>query len=222
MKIDRHGRAKILTPEEIQLLFNSGLQNSRDRALFGICLYTACRIQEACTLRRKDVFDEKRRVRPELIIRKSNTKGKLATRTIWVGEELRSLLADYNPPSYQWFLFPGRHGKGHINPDSAARILRSACLRVGIEGVSTHSFRRTALTTMSDTSIPLRVIQEVSGHRTLDELQKYLEVRPEQVRGAIASLSMLSHVGKPVLDDLDLDTPIQEIDRSFSSDELSL
>lgn len=205
MKIDRHGRAKILTSDEIQLLFNSGLQTNRARALFGICLFTACRIMEACTLRRKDVFDEKRRVRPELIIRKGNTKGKLATRTIPVGEELRELLVDYNPPSYQWFLFPGRLGKGHINPDSAARILRNACKRVGIEGASTHSFRRTALTMMSDTGIPLRVIQEVSGHRTLDELQKYLEVRPEQVRGAIASLSMLSPVGKPVYHDIDSD-----------------
>jgi hypothetical protein len=36
MKIDRHGRAKILTPIEIQLLFNKGLVISRDRALFGI------------------------------------------------------------------------------------------------------------------------------------------------------------------------------------------
>ena len=75
---------------------------------------------------------------------------------------------------------------------------------------------------MSDTGIPLRVIQEVSGHRTLDELQKYLEVRPEQVRGAIASLSMLSHVGKPSLYDLilnpDSDTPFQEVDRALSSD----
>ncbi|NEO10416.1 MAG: hypothetical protein F6K51_34790, partial [Moorea sp. SIO3I8] len=42
--------------------------------------------------------------------------------------------------------------------------------------------------------IPLRVIQEISGHRTLDELYKYLEVRPEQVRGAISALSMLSPV----------------------------
>lgn len=203
MKIDRHGRAKILSLAEIQLLFNKGLHESRDRALFGVCLYTACRIEEACTLRRKDVFDAKRLVRPELIIRKGNTKGKLATRTIWVGEELRSLLVDYNPPSYQWFLFPGRHGKGHINPDSAARILRQAFENLGIEGASTHSFRRTALTMMSNARIPLRVIQEVSGHRTLDELQKYLEVRPDQVRGAIASLSMLSHVGKSALSDVD-------------------
>ena len=200
MKIDRHGRATLVTTEEIQLLFSQGLQNNRDRTLFGICLYTAGRIAEACTLRRGDVYDFKRLVRPELIIRKGNTKGKLATRTIPVGEDLRNLLVDYNPPSYQWFLFPGRHGKGHINPDSAARILRNACTDVGIDGASTHSFRRTALTMMSDSGIPLRVIQEVSGHRTLDELQKYLEVRPKQVRGAIASLSMLSHVGKPMLD----------------------
>ena len=224
MKIDRHRRAKILTQPEIQLLFSQGLQTNRDRCLFGVCLYTACRIQEACTLRRADVYDSSRRVRPELMIRKGNTKGKLATRTIPIGENLRDLLADYNPPSYQWFLFPGRHGTGHINSDSAARILRDACYEVGIEGASTHSFRRTALTMMSDTGIPLRVIQEVSGHRTLNELQKYLEVRPEQVLGAIASLSMLSHVGKHFYDGVNAVIETQPVDcpKSSAKNECSL
>lgn len=82
MKIDRHGQAKILTPEEIQLLFSEGLTAPRDRALFGICLYTACRIREACTLRTADVYNRKGVMRPEIIIRKGNTKGKLATRTV--------------------------------------------------------------------------------------------------------------------------------------------
>jgi integrase/recombinase XerD len=49
MKIERHGKAAILSQQEIQLLFSEGLQTSRDRALFGICLFTACRIREACT-----------------------------------------------------------------------------------------------------------------------------------------------------------------------------
>ncbi|HEY9607665.1 MAG TPA: site-specific integrase [Allocoleopsis sp.] len=195
MKIDRHGQAKILSQEEIQLLFSHGLHNGRDRALFGICLYTACRIREACTLRTADVYNQKGVVRAELIIRKENTKGKLATRSVPVIEELRSLLMDYYPSPRTWFLFPGRHGRGHINPDSAARILREACASVEVEGVSTHSFRRTALTQMSNAGIPLRIIQEVSGHRNLSELQKYLEVKPEQVRGAVSSLSMLSHIG---------------------------
>jgi integrase/recombinase XerD len=77
MKIDRHGQAKILTQSEFQLLFSQGLQTDRDSeallltavsALFGICLYCCCRINEACTLNVNDVYS-KGKVRPELLIR---------------------------------------------------------------------------------------------------------------------------------------------------------
>jgi len=201
VKIDRHGQAKILTQEEIQLLFSQGFTTSRDRALFAVMLYTACRVNEAVTLRAVDVYDTKGRIRQELIIRKANTKGKLATRTIPVVDDLRRFLEEYKPPR-RGFLFPGKHERPHLHPDSAAWLLREACKRVDIEGVSTHSFRRTALTHLSNAGIPPRVIQEVSGHRTLDELMKYLEVKPEQVRGAVSTLSMLTpvqeeHFGKP-------------------------
>jgi len=61
---------------------------------------------------------------------------------------------------------------------------------------------------MSNTSVPLRIIQEVSGHRDLSQLQNYLEVDESQVLGAVASLTMLSPVGDEVgkykLDDLNL------------------
>ena len=196
MKINRHGKAKILTQSEIQQLFNEGFQCDRDRALFGVCLYTACRINEACTLNTLDVYDKRMRVRDEIIFRRHNTKGKLAARAVPVIEELRGLLVKYQPDRRDGFLFPGRHGNGHINSESASRILRETCESVGFEGISTHSFRRTALTQMSNAGIPLRIIQEVSGHRNLEELQKYLEVQPEQVRGAVSALSMLGHMGE--------------------------
>jgi integrase/recombinase XerD len=195
MKIDRHGQAKILTQSEIQLLFSQGLQSDRDRALFGICLFTACRIREACTLRTADAYDAQGRVLPVLIIRKGNTKGKLATRTIPIIDDLRRLLTNYHPGWKEVYLFPGRFGS-HIDPDSADKILRKATRRVGLIGVSSHSFRRTALTQMSDNGTPLRVIQEVSGHRNLEQLQAYIEVRDEQVLGAVTGLSMLSPVSE--------------------------
>jgi integrase/recombinase XerD len=197
MKVDRHGRAKVLTTAEIQKLFEYGctLNPPRDRALFAVMLYTACRVNEAVNLLKVDVYDRKGDVRPEIIFRKGNTKGKLATRSIPVIEDLRIQLSRYHPPSWEPYLFPGRSVGTHIRPDSASWILKGACRRVDLEGVSTHSFRRTALTQMSNAGIPLRVIQEISGHRTLDELYKYLEVRPEQVVGAVASLSMLAPVG---------------------------
>jgi integrase/recombinase XerD len=49
---------------------------------------------------------------------------------------------------------------------------------------------------MSNAGIGLRIIQEISGHNNLEQLQRYLEVKPDRVKGAIASLSMLSYTGK--------------------------
>jgi integrase/recombinase XerD len=207
VKRDRHGKGKILSQQEIQLLFTQGLTNVRDRCLFAIMMFTACRVNEACTLLSEDVYNKAGHVRSHLTIRKKNTKRKLATRTLPIIQELRTILAAYEKEAGLVYLFPGRLG-GHITSDSAMRILRKACERVGIEGASTHSFRRTALTQMSDNNIPIRVIAEVSGHRNLSQLQVYLDVRPDQVLGAVSSLSMLSPVlcdspddGKVVLHD---------------------
>jgi integrase/recombinase XerD len=198
LKIDRHGRAKILTQEEIQLLFSPEVTTARDRALYAVMLFTACRVNEAVTLRKRDVYDTKGRVRREILFRKGNTKGKLATRSVPVIEELRLKLQEYHPREDNQWLFPGNeYGPrvdDHLHKDSAMWLLRQACKRIGLEGVSSHSFRRTALTQMSNAGIPLRVIQEISGHRTLDELYKYLEVREDQVLGAVASLSILSPI----------------------------
>lgn len=213
MKRSRHGRAKILTPTEIQLLFNQGLESIRDLALFGFCLYTACRINEACTQLTEDAYDSTGAVRPYMTIRKGNSKGKLASRTLPTSEDLRQLLAQYRPLSGDKYLFPGRHGKNHLHPDSASFILRKACRSIGLDGVSTHSFRRTALTQMSDANIPFRVIAEVSGHHNLTQLHAYLEVRPDQVKGAIASLSSLSYIGKSSF--RDLNEPQPQPDNSF-------
>jgi integrase/recombinase XerD len=188
MKIDRNGKAKVLTTEEIALLFGeNGFCTPRDRALFGICLYTACRIAEACALSTTDVYLSKEKIKPEITFQKNTTKGKLATRAVPVNPSLVILLQNYWSPTIH--MFPGRHkGWSHIKPASADKILRDVCTRLNLCGVATHSFRRTALTRMHKSGIPLRVIQDISGIRTLGVLQQYLEVEDEQKVDAIASL----------------------------------
>ncbi|CCQ61886.1 tyrosine-type recombinase/integrase [Crocosphaera watsonii] len=192
MKVNRYGRAEILTPDEISLLFTEGLTKPRDRALFGVCLYAAARINEACTLFHADVIGFKG-VRDKLVIRSFNTKGKQDTREIDIHPRLKVYLEEYkdSAPSlnkYNPHLFPGRHGRGHIHKGSADLILREACRRLELEGVSTHSFRRTALTQMSDAGVPLRHIQAISGHRTLGALERYLGVTDKQKHSAISTL----------------------------------
>jgi len=189
LKTAGHGQAKVLIPTEIHRLFQEGLQNERDRALFGLCLYTGCRINEACTRLTRDVYRESGSVRAEVLIRKQDTKGQQATRSIQVHPQLRAWLEAYYPKVGKEYLFPGRWGRQYLKPTSAHKLLQVAFERVGIVGASTHSFRRTALTQMSAAGIPLRVIQELSGHRSLAALQKYLEVSEEQKGRAIAALT---------------------------------
>ena len=190
MKVNRYGRAEILTPAQISLLFNEGFTKPRDRALFGVCLYAAARINEACTLLRGDVIGIKG-VRSVLVIRNYNTKGKQETREIQIHPQLKEYIEEHHRTDL-WHtrphLFPGRHGRNHIRKVSADAILREVCKKLEIEGVSTHSFRRTALTRMSDAGVPLRHIQAISGHKTLSALERYLGVTEQQKETAISTL----------------------------------
>ena len=155
-------------------------------ALFGVCLYTGTRIAEACSLHTKDVYAIDGSVRPRVTIRKGTTKGKIETRSVPVNPDLRALLEAYE--SSKVYLLPGRHGREHIHPDSADKILRAAFISLGIEGASTHSFRRTCLTKMHRSGVPLKVIQKISGHKTKATLQKYLELLGEDLESANSKL----------------------------------
>lgn len=96
-----------------------------------------------------------------------------------------SLFTDPNNP----FLFPGRNGKGCLSKRAAFSIFENAYRRVIIVGAGSHSCRRTALTTMHSAGVTLRVLQEISGHRDLGALQRYLEVSEEEMLSAINLLN---------------------------------
>ena len=49
--------------------------------------------------------------------------------------------------------------------------------------------RRTALTRLHQQGVPLRIIQEISGHKSLATLQKYLEVTESEKENALGLLS---------------------------------
>ncbi|MEH1787149.1 MAG: site-specific integrase [Nostoc sp.] len=186
MKVDGNGQGKILTQDELKRLFTEGFLTPRDacgglrlRALFGICLFTGCRVSEALALQTTDIKSG------AITFRKSTTKGKHKTRIVDIPPGLAAMLGEYQLKPGA--MFPGMRGvTERLTRFMADKILRDACKRIGVEGVSTHSFRRTALTQMSSAGIPLRTIQEISGYSDLGTLQRYLEVTPEQKRKAVS------------------------------------
>ncbi len=89
------------------------------------------------------------------------------------------------------YLFPGIQGNGHIGSMPMQIVLKKACKKLGIVGVSSHIWRRTGLTEMYRGGVPLKTIQKISGHKSLAALQRYLEVDREQVEAAVICLPSL-------------------------------
>jgi integrase len=73
--------------------------------------------------------------------------------------------------SSSWLFPSGDDPEDHIGRVRAHNILTTAFTDLGVERASTHSMRRTCLTHMSRAGIPLRTIQEISGHANLSQLQ---------------------------------------------------
>ena len=81
------------------------------------------------------------------------------------------------------YLFPHSAG-GHISRQAADKAPRQACDYIGLQGVSTHSFRRTGITKLHDAGVPLRTLQNRTGHASLANLALYVEVNQADVDAA--------------------------------------
>lgn len=175
MKIQGHGKSKILTEEEfLQIL---SVVPSKYALFFELIYATGGRVSEICNVRFDDIVDN------TLVLRKSNTKTK-ETREIPLNPELvKRIKATRTDKPY---IFMGRKGLP-ITRFCIHKILQNACNECGLVGISSHSFRRTTLTELSRNNVSLRVIQKISGHRNLNVLQGYIDVREEEVVSACAT-----------------------------------
>ena len=65
------------------------------------------------------------------------------------------------------------------------KALRKACDGLGIQGVSTHTFRRSLATHLYDAQVPLRQIMEITGHASLASLTGYLNLEQRAAENAL-------------------------------------
>ena len=179
------GQAKILSTQEIQAVFKL-LDSPRDRTIFALGVYTGMRISEIVSLKQDQIFTADG-VKYVLIVPRLKKKNTVYS-DIPIHPKLRQTLLEYRKtlaPS-EW-LFPSDESEcGYFTRKQAHNILAGIFQTLKLEGASTHSMRRTLLTTLSRSGVPLRTIQEISGHSNLAQLQAYLEVDPEDKHRALS------------------------------------
>jgi len=173
-KVKGHGQAKILTDAELSELFEVGFQTFRDRALFAICMFTGCRISEALQLTAEMVKGQ------FITFTRDTRKGKTGTQQVEILPALRSFLDDWQQSGEMpesGYLFKARRGgkSPYMSRANADLILDKACERIGVEGVSTHSFRRTYITKLREKGYSPAQIQKRTGHKRRENLMHYFD-----------------------------------------------
>ena len=176
-KQNRKGQSATLTTEQIDRIIE--LASPRYKLIFAIAAFTGCRISEALTrqIRHLDLQGG--------TITFTETKTK-TDRTVPISAKLRSMLetSEFSSSPDEW-LFPSPKTAGHVTRVSVGEELAAICLDLGYVGVSSHSFRRSLATTLSDRNVPLKTIASVTGHRSLDSLARYIDVTPAQQKAAV-------------------------------------
>ena len=183
-KVNRSGKSKVLSPEERSLI-QSRLPE-KYRLISEVLYWSAGRIQEVLSIRVRNLVPE----RGMVVLERKTTKTK-ETREVFVPDQLmRELLLRVRslglaPSDYLFFnQSPTQTTKGEQRPltvQSFDKELRRVCDWNGLSGVSSHSFRRTQLTELYREGWSLREIQHISGHKSLQSLQEYLDVDKEKV-----------------------------------------
>jgi integrase/recombinase XerD len=186
VKVDRHGSAAVLTTEQLDVLLDAA-PSPRYRALWAVQRWTAGRIAECLALRWGDLNGV-------VTFRRSNTKTK-TTRQVPTAPQLVAELVAYrsaweaehgHAPAKDEALFPAK-GSTHtpMSRQAADKALRQTCATLALEGVSTHSFRRSFATGALKRGVGLPTIQRVTGHKSLGSLGHYLDVDEAEVLAAI-------------------------------------
>lgn len=196
-KVNRSGQATALSPEQVRLLLDH--LPPKHRLVAAIAYYTAARIGEVLQLRAEAI------AAGEIVFTCQTTKTK-TTRTARIPTPLAELLSNYRRGSVNgWhhhqtytlprkgWLFLGADGKNPMSRRAFDAVLRRTCDSLNLDsdafvGVSTHSFRRSAATTLHRKGVPLQAIARVTGHATLSALQRYLDVHAEEAARAVELL----------------------------------
>lgn len=167
-KVDRRGQARNLTPENLRAIF-AELPSDKWRAVFAIAYFTGSRISEVLSLDVADVASDR------VSFRRENTKTK-KPRVAMVVDALKPFLVTYDAPK-QGYLFPAHHNGqgGHVSRQAADRVLRDACELAGLDGVSTHSFRRSFATNLHKQGYSLSKIARLLGHSSASMTARYVD-----------------------------------------------
>lgn len=178
-KTNRSGKSSLLTQKQLEYFF--GQLPEKYSLLAQVMYFSAGRVREVASIRCRNING----VAGLLTIEKSTTKTKetrqvpLPTHLI---QHLQEWISMHQLKADDFVFFTDSRntdyvtGKKSISTQSVDQYFRKTFDWIGVAGASTHSFRRTRLTYLHvDKKWSLKEIMDISGHKSIQSLQQYLD-----------------------------------------------
>jgi len=184
--------AKSLTKLEIERVLTYTAQRpkaERNRAMFMMTVAAGMRVSEVAGLTLGDVLDSVGAVRSEIFLAAHRVKHGNA-RTIYINSRLQQELADYiatrKNKTAEFPLFPSHRGpRCHFSPNTLAQHFYWLYRNAGVSNASSHSGRKTFLTSLASQGVSVFVLASLAGHKSISTTQRYITVNDDVKRKAV-------------------------------------
>jgi integrase/recombinase XerD len=145
------------------------------------------RVGEIAALKMADVVNDDGTIRGEIRLSSSQTKGG-SPRTVFMPAKLQAELQAYLTTRHAVMphmpLFHSANFLG-FSANSLCQWFFWTYRSAGIAGASSHSGRRSFLTSLANKGIGVRILASLAGHRSIAVTMKYLDANDDMKRNAV-------------------------------------
>lgn len=194
----KKGKAKLLSDTDVKNCIHyidGEMKSPRNHLMFYFMLMTALRIHSIQKLTIGQVYKEGYVPVDSFLLQPEQNKGHKKELQVYINSKLKQelksyakmTLADvpYRPADY---LFKSNKGSC-LSKQQIIHIFRTIFNGVGLDKqYRVHSLRATCLTNLMNKNYPLALIQQISGHSSINTLSIYYRSNPKNIQDALESL----------------------------------
>ena len=188
-------QSPVLNETQVKKLLNSTKMtrhSERNRLIVVLSYYVGLRSCEISSLAVGDVLDGDGNVKETVILKSHQTKGNKSN-SIYLSDFVRNEISKYFEKHSElkkvrsFKLIRSQKGEG-FSSMTIQHLFKNLYRSIGLDDCSSHSGRRTFITTLSERGISVRVIQELARHSDLSTTQRYIDVSVDKLKNAVETV----------------------------------
>lgn len=184
-------QAKTLSERELKIVLgvvSQGRNPLRNRIMILLSHLGGMRVGEIASLKIGNIMNEEGRIATEIRLSPEQTKGS-RSRSVMLSDKLRNELAAYckllKTTDLTLPLIPSQKRRGGFTANSLGQEFKTIYLKVGLDGATSHSGRRTFITNLASKGVGVRVLMSLAGHQSIATTQLYIDVNDDMKRRAV-------------------------------------